>query len=71
VSEDGGAINRAVVIANERPALWDEVASEHAEARIRSLRNRRLLGLSGMKVWPVAVVRTCSTADVCRASCFP
>jgi hypothetical protein len=35
VSEDGGAINRAVVVMNERPALWDEAAREQAEARTR------------------------------------
>jgi hypothetical protein len=39
----------AVVVMNARPALWDEVAREHAEARTRSLRNRRLLDWSVMK----------------------
>jgi hypothetical protein len=33
VSEDGDAINHAVVIVNARPALRDELAREHAEAR--------------------------------------
>jgi hypothetical protein len=43
VSEDGSTISQAVVVVNARPVLWDELAREHAEARTRSLRNRRLL----------------------------
>jgi hypothetical protein len=35
VSDNGGAISRAVVVMNARPALWDELAREHAEARTR------------------------------------
>jgi hypothetical protein len=77
VIEDGGTINRAVVVMNARPALWDEVAREHAEALTRSLWNRSLLDwsvikglLSVMKVRPVTVLQTCVAADVCRASCF-
>jgi hypothetical protein len=35
VSEDGGAISRAVVVMNARPALWDELAKKHAEAQTR------------------------------------
>jgi hypothetical protein len=66
VSEDGSAIRKAVVVVNVRPALWDELAGEHAEARTRSVRNRRLLDWSVMKGllaclvgdegWPVAVM---------------
>jgi hypothetical protein len=33
VSEDGVTINRAVVVMNAGPALWYELAREHAEAR--------------------------------------
>jgi hypothetical protein len=50
VSEDGSAISQAVVIVNIRPALCDELAREHAEARTRSVRNLRLLAWSVMKV---------------------
>jgi hypothetical protein len=49
VSEDGSAISQAVVVVIARPELWDELAREHAEARTRSLRNRRLLDWSVMK----------------------
>jgi hypothetical protein len=43
VSEDGSTISHAMVVVNALPALWGELAREHAEARTRSLRNRRLL----------------------------
>jgi hypothetical protein len=55
VSEDGSAISQAVVVVNARPALWDELAREHGEARTRSARNRRLLDWS-VKVRPITVV---------------
>jgi hypothetical protein len=64
VSEDGSAISQAVVIVNARPALWDELAREHTEARTRSVRNRRLLDWSVMKVRPVAVVISSDAVDV-------
>jgi hypothetical protein len=32
VSEDRSAISEAVVVVNARPAWWDELAREHAEA---------------------------------------
>jgi hypothetical protein len=38
-----------VVILNAQPALWDELAREHAEARTRSVRNRHLLDWSVVK----------------------
>jgi hypothetical protein len=71
VSEDGSAVSQAVVVVNARLALWDELAREHAEARTRSVRNRRLLDWSVIKVRPVAVVMSGATVDVSCASCFP
>jgi hypothetical protein len=64
VSEDGNVISKAVVVVNARPALWDELAREHAEARTRSARNRRLLDWSVMKVRLVAVVMSGNAVDV-------
>jgi hypothetical protein len=63
VSEDGSAISQAV-----GPALWDELAREHVEARTRSLRNRRLLEWWVMKVRQVAVVMSGAAVDVSCAS---
>jgi hypothetical protein len=47
VNEDGGAISCAVVVMNERPALWDELAREHAEARTRVVEEPAPTGLVG------------------------
>jgi hypothetical protein len=71
VSEDDSAISQAVVVVNARPALWDELAREHVEARTRSLRNRHLLDWSVRKTWPVAVVMSGAGADGSCTSCFP
>jgi hypothetical protein len=49
VREDGSVISQAVVVVNARPALWDELAREHAETRTRSVWNRGLLVWSVMK----------------------
>jgi hypothetical protein len=70
VSEHDSAINHAVVV-NVQPALWDELAREHADARTRSLRNRRLLDWQMMKVRSVVVVMSGAAVDVSCASCFP
>jgi hypothetical protein len=42
-------LSYAVVVVNARPALWDELAREHAEAWTQSVRNRCLLDWSVMK----------------------
>jgi hypothetical protein len=47
VSEDDGAINRSVVVVNARPALWDEVAREHAEVRTRIVEEPALASFVG------------------------
>jgi hypothetical protein len=44
--------------------LWDELAREQAEVRTQSFRKWRLLGLSVMKVRPVAVVMSGAADDV-------
>jgi hypothetical protein len=64
MSKDGSAISQAVVVMNARPALWDVLAREHTEVRTRSVRNRRLLDWSVMKVRPVAVVMSGDAVDV-------
>jgi hypothetical protein len=47
VSEDCGAISSAVALLNVWPALWDELAREHAEARTRVVEEPALTWLVG------------------------
>jgi hypothetical protein len=64
VIEDVGVPYPGSGRSESRPALWDELAREHAEARTRSLRARRLFDWSVLKVRPVAVVMAGDTVDV-------
>jgi hypothetical protein len=59
-----------VVIVNARPALWDELAREHAEVRTRVVEEQAFAWFVSDEVQPVAVVQMCAAADVCHASCF-
>jgi hypothetical protein len=47
VSADGSAVSRAKVVVDTLPALWNELAGEHAEVRTRVNQESLLSGFVG------------------------